>query len=255
MDDLNQAYGLSSSTVSTYKTDIITARAEVNTAQTNITNQIQTVDSQKATITSDQATIKSYQASIQNIQAQLAKSVLFAPINGIVTKQDAKVGQIASANTIVMSIISVSRFEIASNVPEIDIGKIAIGNSVRLTLDAFPGETFSGKVKIIDPAETIIDGVVNFKVTIAFDKEDSRIKSGMTANLNIVTINKSGVLILPQFAIVENDRGTFVRKHNNNSVIEIPIKIGIRSQDGTVEIINGVSEGDRVINVAIKTAK
>ena len=123
-----------------------------------------------------------------------------------------------------------------------------------MTLDALPGETFTGKVIHIDPAQTLVDGVTNYKVKITFDTKDTRVKPGVTANLNIETLKKERVLALPQFGVVEKDEGTFVRKLVNGATKEIPVKIGIRSFDGYVEIISGVGEGEEVLNAGLKTA-
>jgi type IV secretory pathway VirB9-like protein len=70
-------------------------------------------------------------------------------------------------------------------------------------MDAFPGEKFSGTVSYIDPGETLLDGVVNYKVTIAINKSDktSLIKSGLTTNLEIITNTKSGVLRVPVYSV------------------------------------------------------
>ena len=72
-------------------------------------------------------------------------------------------------------------------IPETDIGKVAMGDAVSMTLDAFSGETFTGTVFYIDPAETILQGVVDYKVKVSFNKPDTRLKSGLTANLDIQT--------------------------------------------------------------------
>ena len=145
--------------------------------------------------------------------------------------------------------------EIEANVPEVDISKIAIHNPVSITLDAIAAEKFSGQVIYMDPAETIIDGVVNYKIKVAFAKLDDRIKSGLTANLAIETLRKKDTLVLPQFAIIEKDSGNFVSKQTADGAQETPVVIGIRGVNNYVEILSGVTEGDRVINVGIKAIK
>ena len=112
-----------------------------------------------------------------------------------------------------------------------------------------------GGFTYIDPAETIVDGVVNFKVTIAFDEPSGKVRSGLTANLSIETQKKIDALLLPQFAIVENDQGTFVKRIVNGVAEEIPITVGIRSQNGIIEILSGLTEGDEVVNVGVKTSQ
>lgn len=265
---------LSSATVATYKSEITTARSSLNTALSAVSAISQNIASQKITvrksenelalkkagstpeaIKSQAALVTQAQGNVDSIRAQIGKTTLRAPITGIVTKQDAKLGTLAPAGTIIVSVISDTHLEIEANVPEIDIGKIALGNPVRVTLDAFPGETFTGTVATIDPAETIIDGVVNYKIAIAFTKEESRVKTGLTANLEIETIKKSGVLVIPQYAILENDNGSFVRKTKDGGKTyeEIAIKIGIRDVSGMVEVTSGVDENDMLSNIGNKS--
>jgi len=191
MDVLNQANGLSASALGTYKTDITTARDAVNTAQTNITNQIQTVDSQKAAVVSNEASVKSYRAGIRNIESQIVQKVLKSPINGIVTKQDAKTGEIAVANTTLITVLS-TLYEIEAFIPEVDITKIKIGDFAKITLDAYGKDVaFEAKVVMINPAETMVEGVATYKTTLRFISNSKPVKSGMTANVDILTVKKS----------------------------------------------------------------
>src|SRR5581483_1987631 len=185
-------------------------------------------------------------------QVKIAKASLVAPISGVVTVQNAKVGQIATPGNVLVSLISNGGLEIDAQVPETDIGKVAVNNPVKITLDAFPGETFTGKVFYIDPAQTIVSGVVDYKIKISFDKSDSRIKSGLTANLTVQTQTDQNALILPQYAIIQNTTGTFVEVLQNGSPKQIPVTLGIRDQEGNVEVASGVTEGQQVINVGLK---
>lgn len=269
---VNNASSLTPTLADTYKTNISAARTSVNTALSSLDGIQQTLLSQKnvvATsereldlaragstpdeIAAQQALVKQAEAQEQSIRVQIAKSTLRSPINGIVTRQDAKSGQIASPNVTLVSVISEKTLEIEANVPEVDVGRVAAGNEVTITLDAFPGETFSGRVTYVDPGETIIDGVVNFKVKVVFDLQDPRIKTGLTANLTIETLKKSNVVVIPQFAVIENDEGTFVRKVVGGKATENePVKLGIRGQDGQVEVVSGVASGDLLVNIGVK---
>ncbi len=274
MDAIVAAPSLSSATITTYKTNVTTARGEVSASINNVNGSSQAIASQKFVVNqqrnqlasqvagsteedirAQEAVVAQMAASVTVTQAQLNQTVMISPIDGIVTRQDAKVGEIAAANKSLVSVISAGNLEINVNIPEVDIGKIILQDRVDITFDAFPGESFFGKVAKIDPAETVADGVVNFKVTVTLDKPDPRMKSGLTANLGIETVKKSGVLSLPQVAIVQNDQGTFVRKYAGGNTKDYPVKIGIRGQDGNVEILSGVSEGDSVVNVGLKTSQ
>ena len=272
VNSLSSSSSISQTTIDSYKTDIFTARTNVNTAITNLSTAEEKLNSAKSdlilyqnqlelkkagstpeAIASQQAQVDQAQASTDLIRAQLAKTVLRAPISGTVIRQDAKPGQIASAGVVLVSIISQSNLEIEANVSEVDIGKIAVGNSVNMTMDAFPGENFTGKVFYVDPAETVGNGVVNYKIKISFDKADERLKSGLTSNLEIKTISKSGVIILPQYAILQNDQGTFVEILEGNAVKQIPVVLGIQDEKGNVEVLSGVSEHEQVLNIGLKT--
>ena len=137
--------------------------------------------------------------------------------------------------------------------PEVDIGRVAVGNNVAITIDAFPGEQFKGVVSYIDPAETIVDGVVNYKTTITFTNDDPRLRSGLTVNLFVETKHKDGVLIIPQYAVLETDQGTYALKQVSTQKTQVPITIGIRGEDGNVEVLTGLNEGDTIYNVGLKT--
>jgi RND family efflux transporter MFP subunit len=258
-------------TVNGYKADIATARTNINAvidglnsaiekytnAQTNLIVAQNTYNSEKAGSTKEaiiagEAQVMQAQGQVDLINSQLSKKVLIAPISGVVTSKKLEVGENVSPGVSVISIIADSNLEIEANVPEVDIGKVAVGNPVRITLDAFPGEEFTGRVTYIDPAETVVDGVVNFKIKVIFDKSDTRLKSGLTANLSIRTLVKNNVLVVPQYVLVENDLGTFVRMSSGGKIKDIPVKVGIRGIDSMVEIISGVKEGDKVVNVGAR---
>ena len=211
-------------------------------------------------VAAQEAQLRQAQANAQSVGAQLGKTVLRSPINGVVTVQAAKLGQIttvstaSSANAALVSVISLDKLQIDANVPEVDIGHVSAGNPVDITFDALPGEPFHGTVAKVDPAETVVQGVVNYKVTVTFTGQDARVKSGLTANLSIKTAAKDGVLTLPQYAIVEKDAGTFVRVPDGGGFRDDPVSVGLRGADGTVEIVSGVTEGETVVNVGYKSS-
>jgi HlyD family secretion protein len=265
------ATSLSASTSATYKNDVANAITEVSSATTAINTIQQSIASEQAAvaqaqaqlaqtlsgstsqaIAAQQAQVASAQANVQSIQVNIANASLASPINGVVTTQNAKVGQIAAAGQIMTSIISGNNFEVDAYVPETDIGKVAIGNTVSMTFDAFPNETFAGKVFYIDPAETILSGVVDYLVKVSFNVPDTRIKSGLTANLNINTQTDANALILPQYAVIQNASGTYVDIVRNGKEIPIPVTLGISDQNGNVEIVSGVTAGEQVINIGLK---
>lgn len=229
--------------------DVELALLKAGSSQEQIVAQEAQVKQAEANILVQKAKIKQAEANAQNIQAQLAKTVLHSPISGVVTRQDAKIGEIASAGVSIISIISDKQFEIESNIPEADIVKIKIGNEVKLTLDAYGDDlVFAARVISINPAETFVEGVPTYKTTLQFIEEDGRIKSGMTANMDILTEKREQVITAPQRAVFTKEGKKFVRiLDNSGSILEREVKTGIRGSNGNMEIIDGLTEGERII--------
>lgn len=269
-DVLNNSTGLTSSALDSYKANLTTARLSITTAMTNINNQKQAIDAQKIIIeraqsqlalkkagaaaediAAQEAAVRQAQANVLNYRDQLEKTYIRAPINGIVTKQNSQVGEIINPNNPFISLISQAQFEIEANVPEADIAKIKLGDQTRVTLDAYGNDVvFKAKITKIDPAETVLEGVATYKTTFHFTDNDDRIKSGMTANLDIATAKKEDVLIIPQRAISTQDNKKFVSIINANQTSSlIEIKTGLRGSDGNIEVVSGLNEGDKILIV------
>lgn len=254
--------GVTQATIDGYKASMSNAREDMTTAMNSIataegglisaqnTLSLKKVGSTPETIAAEQALVMQNDAAVKSAEAKLGKTTLRSPISGVVTKQDAKVGEIVTSGKVVVSVISDNDLEIEANVSEISIGKVAMGNPVVMNFDAFPNSTFDGTVAKIEPAETIIDGVVNYKVTVAFAKTYPEIKSGLTAKLEIMTATKVGVLIVPQYAIVKTDAGVFVAKQIGETFTNVPVTLGLVGQDGSVEVLSGLSVGDVIQAIA-----
>lgn len=258
MDTTINSPSLSISNLVAYKTDINNARSEIDSAASSVTTLMQNISLQKAVINSKQADIKSYQTGVDNINAQLSKTSLRSPIYGTVVRQDAKVGEIAAANTVVVSVISTGSYEIDSYIPEVDIARIKVGNGAKVTLDAYGNDVvFDAKVISIDPGETITEGVATYLTKFHFLKPDARIKSGMTANIDIVSASHDNALSLPQRAIQKQGDSEFVSilnpsaGKNVSATKQTKVKTGLRGYDGYVEILDGLSEGQEVAMPAL----
>lgn len=200
-------------------------------------------------VTAQEAKVAAASANVQNIRAQLTKTVLYAPFDGVITEKDVQIGEIIALNKAVVSIISNAQLEIEANIPEVDISKIKLLDPSQVTLDAYGSrEFFSASVSSIDPAETIIEGVATYGITLEFINGDNRIKPGMTANLDILTAQIDNVIAIPQRAVTPRNGGkNIVRIVRNGIIEEVEVVVGLRGSDGFVEILGGVNEGDEVI--------
>lgn len=261
VNGLEQNSSLTQSTIDTYKSNVSTARANINTAINNVSSAQSDLRITQSELSSaragsteeeikvQEASVEKAEANLNNLQAQFLKTLLVSPISGVVSRQDAKVGEIISASTPVVSVISDAKYKVEANLPEADLEKVKVGNSAVLTLDAYGDNVkFNAKVIAIDPAETVIEGVATYKVTLEFLKEEESVKSGLTANIRILGDKKENVIKIPQRAITSKDNQTFVRILNaDGRVDEVKISVGLMGSDGTAEVLSGLSEGSKIV--------
>lgn len=196
-------------------------------------------------IAAQNAQVKSAAADVSNALAQLRKTIITAPFDGIVTKIDLKIGEIASPSDSRIAMMSSGVFEVESYIPEVNIAQVKIGDPASITLDAYGTETdFSASVIGIDPAETLKDGVSTYKTRLLFSENDTRIKSGMTATIHITTEKKSGVISIPRSAVTKRNGGIFVNVVSGDGTIERAVTTGSVTNLGKIEITSGLEEGE-----------
>ena len=204
--------------------------------------------SAKANLAAAKAAVQQAVASRDNVQAQLNKTVLATPFAGIVTQVDIKIGEIVSPTVSAISLISESLYQIEADIPEADISKVKIGYKAAVTLDAYGDEVvFAASVISIDPAEKLIEGVATYRTVIQFDKNDERIKSGMTANVVIAGEKKENILAVPQRVVVTKGGFKKVKLVEGDNIREVEVETGLRGTDGNIEITKGLNEGDIVV--------
>ncbi len=208
-----------------------------------------TANANKYDVNLAQARIRQAEASLNLARKQVEDSLIISPIDGVVTRVNFEIGEQVSPNIPVISLITQKKFEIVVMITETDISKIEINNDVQITLDSYGDEIkFYGNVLFVDPAETIIDGVIYYKTEINFNIDERAIKSGMTANVSIVTNLTENVLIVPVRALVNKDKdGVFARILKGDIVEEKKIEVGIYGDDGLVEVLSGLTEGEEVV--------
>lgn len=287
-DVINGPSNLDSATVSAYKTEVSTGRTKITTALASVNKQKQSIASQQsdsqAAIATAQANVNTAQNAVDEAQKQLAlkqagssiqdidyqqsqtdqaranvdynqalvdKTILRAPFAGKITKIVPVLGDIIDPNKPVLSIIGAGNFQIESYIAEADIAKVKINDSAKVTLDAYGTDVlFDAKVIQIEQSATAISGVATYKTTLQFQNEDSRILSGLTANIDILTNRKDNVLYLPTRIIITEGERKYVKvlvdpKKGTNK--EQTIITGLRGSDGKTEILSGLSESDRII--------
>jgi len=188
-------------------------------------------------------------AKVAQAQAVIAEDTLTSPIDGIVTQEDPNVGEYMAPGQGGFAVQN-SGFKVEAYVAEADIAKVAVGDLASSTLDAYGAYVnFPEQVTAIDPAETVLEGVPTYKVTLQFVSPDSRIKSGMTSNLEILTHEVDNVLEVPYRALLITSTSTSARvvSANGQTYSSVPVTTGLKGTDGNIEITSGLKEGDKVV--------
>ena len=233
---------------------LATAQASVTVAENALQQAknelaLKEAGSTQEALATQSSRVTAMHAAKELIQVQINTMVLRSPIDGVVTKQELREGVFVQAGVHVVSVISKDSYKVEIFVPEVDIAKISLNDLVEITLDAYSDDDiFDAVVEFIDPAGTIIEGVATYKVILEFvDNKDKRIKSGMTADTVILTDEREMVLAIPIRAVITEGAQKYVRIPDGDGIKKIPIETGMRSSDGHIEIISGLTEGETII--------
>lgn len=271
-DLLTISCALSNKDLDAYRSSVTLAKTPLNAALSEVSVKRNSISSQKLLvqraendleitlsgtdaerIRAQEAAVKQAQARVTQAYADVSQTIITAPFTGKITLVDAKKGQYTSPSTPVILMISDSTFEIEAKIPEVDVARVSVGNKASVWIEAFGKETmFDAVVTKIDPAETVADGVSTYKATLQFVKKDDRIKSGMTANIDIITSQKEDVVSVPARAVQTGDNGRFVTVKTGEETKEVVVKQGILGKDGEREILEGLVGGEEIVIPASK---
>ncbi len=231
------------------------AQSQINSAQTSLDQARAALDLKRAQarpadIEAAQAQILTAQGQVQAAQAALENTVIRAPADGTITGVDIKPGELATAMKEVFVLQDIGNLHAEANVSEANIASLQSGQSVDLTFDALgPDRHFTGTVQTVNPASTVVSGVVNYKVTASLDNIPD-IKPGMTANMTVLVAQKDNVLAIPLRAVINRDNKKYVRvitDPKKNTYEERQVTTGLEADEGLVEVTSGLKAGDVVV--------
>lgn len=172
---------------------------------------------------------------------------LKAPMDGVVLRKDATVGEIAGTglNDVLFWVGNPKPLEVDAEVNEEDIAKVTVGQSVLLRHDGFPGATLPARVGHITPKGD--PGTKTFSVTLELP-DDTPLKIGMSVEANIIVREAKNVLLVPADALA----GDHVQSVAGGRIKRLPVKAGIRGSQA-VEIVSGLDEGTPILSPALPT--
>ena len=255
------------------KVDVASGRLNINTALSTVTAAEASITQSQSLIDNANSSVKTankqlqqtkasvrgtdlavYRAQLEQavaakrkIEAQRSDLVIVAPFSGMVTEVNAKKGEVVGPQKDLVSLLSYDKLQIKVNVVENNIIKITVGQNARITFDAIPSKEYSGKILSIDPAEKEINGTTYYQTTIEVNETIDFLRSGMTANVWILTKESPNSLYVPISALFKNGDTWKVRVMNGKLVDEKDIVTGAKDRNGMIQILSGIIEGDTVI--------
>lgn len=174
----------------------------------------------------------------------VGKKVVSAPLAGVLTHQDAKIGDYIVSNTLVASIIDTSSYIVKVEVDELDVPRLKKGQNATVALDALPEERFSAVVARVVPQTDRI--TKTSKVYIELDEHVEGLQVGMTATANIVYSVRQGALLVPKESVFDEARQSYIWKIVKGHLRKQRIMAGA-DDSRFVEILDGLAEGDSVV--------
>jgi cobalt-zinc-cadmium efflux system membrane fusion protein len=169
---------------------------------------------------------------------------LTSPISGIVVERNATVGATVGSDANVFKIVDISSVWIDANVFEKDVARVKLGQPVNVSVTAFPGTVFTGKVILVS---TVMDPETrSLKVRTEVPNRDARLKPDMFANVEIITdVNRTSISI-PQTALLNDGGQSVVFVAAGSAFEKRTVTTGIQSDD-RIEITAGLKAGDKVV--------
>jgi len=213
-------------------------------------------DDAKARLDIARAQVWQARVAVASAKEQLQNTTIISSIDGIVTKKNVEIGEVVSPPIMpgkaLLDVVDMRHLKTTVNVSENRVKEVHISQETIITVDGFRGEFFPGKVSKISP-------VVNprsrtFEVEVLISNPENKLKPGMFARVQLVIAKRTYVVKVPLEAVTQGEKGRVIFLAANGVARASDVKLGI--SDGVdVEVISGVTEGDKVIvqgNVGLK---
>lgn len=228
------------------KAELASAEAQVASAQSSLATLLN--GPTEAELRATELAIEGSQLDLDEAKANLAQAELRAKIDGTVLTVDVEVGQRATEDLSALTYADLTDLELPVHVAEVDIGKVEVGQTVNLAVDALPDQTFKGEVSRIAPISEAASGVVNYEVTIKLidlHLEDG-VLPGMTAVATILGAGAANAWLVPTSAVVEFEGETSILVTRNGKEQRVTVTPASTQGEWTVVQSDELQAGDQV---------
>jgi multidrug efflux system membrane fusion protein len=238
--------------------DLASFKAQAKVAELNLDRAKQLASRQfgpQATVDTAQAAFDQAQAGIAKTEATISQKLVRAAFDGDLGVRRVEVGQYLTAGTQIVTLTDLSAVYANFTVTEKDSGTLKVGQTVRITVDAYPGRKFEGKLTTIEPQ--IAAETRNIRVQATIQNPEKILKPGMFATTTVVLPDKPAVITVPETAVDYTLYGDSVyliteKKEDDGktslTAVRTFVQTGDRS-DGRAVIVRGIKAGDRVVQV------
>ena len=184
-------------------------------------------------------------AAVGMAQARLARLAITSPVDAIVLTRTVEPGSMAQPGRVLLTLAAQGGTRIDANVDEKNLRLLRLGMSAKAVADAYPGQSFEAQLNYIAPAVDPQRGTV--EVRLAVPNPPVFLRPDMTVSVELVGGIKKDALVLPSGAVRDADReAPWVLALQDGRAVRMPVRLGLRGV-GSVEILQGLKEGDQVI--------
>lgn len=163
------------------------------------------LDAARSGLAGNQAQVRQFTAALQSAQLDLSHTRIMAPVDGVVVSRNIDVGQTVAASlsapTLFLIAQDMTKMQVDTNVSEADVGRVREGQSATFTVDAYPGQVFTGKVTSVRKAPINVQNVITYDAVIGVSNAELKLFPGMTANVKILVTQRPDVLRVPNAAL------------------------------------------------------
>ena len=222
------------------------ARSNLLVAQDGLNSLIAGTDAEDLEIS--RAQVRQAELSKQQAEVSLNNSMLYAPINSVVSQVNLRQGELYGSSALAAIVLTdLVSFHMTVLVDEIDVRQVQIGQTVRLSLDALPDADITGQVTKVSPTARDVGGVVAYEVEIVPEATDAQLRAGMSATAIITTAKVDNILLVPnRYIQLDRESGrAFVQRIVNEVPTLQEIEMGLRN-DRFTQILAGLGDADQI---------
>jgi len=235
------------------------ALAQKAQAEAQYAQAVAQSESAKSQLEQSMAQATQSRAAVEVATVNLDRTIIRAPIDGVVVSRNVDVGQTVAASlqapTLFLIANDLTKMQVLADIDEADVGQLSPESRVTFTVDAFPRETFEGKIAQIRLAPTVVQNVVTYTAVINVSNPKLQLKPGMTATVTATVAERNDVLMVPNAALRVNNRPNTIWKTGAAGQLEpVRVKTGLSDGVNTEIVTDGVREGDRIATVAAGAA-